>query len=350
MIDLTNPESFKEQDPKNVYDSTGLFADQCEQMVSEYFDAQLYTDEHRALKNVVICGMGGSAYGAHILLSLFQGTIKKPIHLVSDYHLPGFVDENSLVILVSYSGTTEEVLSCAKEAKEKGAKISGYSSGGRLGELLKEEGYPGFSFDPKNNPSGQPRLGTGYIVMGALILLRNLDVIGFSKEDILKAISEVRASQEYIKGEAQRLANSFEQKIPVLISSGHLLGNAHILRNQLNETSKTFSYFEDLPELNHHLMEGLKFPSDKPLKALFLASSHYEDIIQKRWKLTKDVMSKNSIELDDFQPKGQSKLSDSLITLSFGGYFSLYLGLLYGEDPSLIPWVDYFKEELQKIK
>ncbi|MBI2032217.1 MAG: hypothetical protein HYT09_01075 [Candidatus Levybacteria bacterium] len=95
-------------------------------------------------------------------------------------------------------------------------------------------------------------------------------------------------------------------------------------------------------------MEGLKYPKDKKLKILFLESNLYSPIHSKRIKLTQDVVSKNQIEFISFQPQGSTKLSQVLNTLSFGGYLTLYLGLLYGQDPSLIPWVDYFKEQLAK--
>ncbi|MBI2421114.1 MAG: hypothetical protein HYV38_03455 [Candidatus Levybacteria bacterium] len=248
---------------------------------------------------------------------------------------------------ISYSGSTEEVLACVEEAKKRNAKITSFSSGGKLGKILKEK-YPGFTFNPKNNPSGQPRLGTGYILMGTLILLNQLGVISISKEEFQKAIVEVRNSQDDIKAKSQELAKNLQSFIPLLFAAQHLVGNAHIMRNQLNETSKSISLFEDIPELNHHLMEGLKYPKDKKLKILFLESNLYSPIHSKRIKLTQDVVSKNQIEFISFQPQGSTKLSQVLNTLSFGGYLTLYLGLLYGQDPSLIPWVDYFKEQLAK--
>ena len=72
----------------------------------------------------------------------------------------------------------------------------------------------------------------------------------------------------------------------------------------------------------------------------------YSSKIQKRMELTKQVVVKNNIQVLEYAPGGSSSLSQSLNLLSFGGYVTLYLGLLYGLDPSLIPWVDWFKEQL----
>lgn len=350
MIDLNNPSTFKDLDPKDVYGSTGLFASQCQQMLDQYYDSPFYegeNDSYKSASNVLVCGMGGSCYGAHILNSLYFTSLKKPLTVVSDYKLPEFVNENSVIMPISYSGSTEEVLSCVEEAKAKNAMISGFSSGGKLGEILKAS-YPGFTFDPKNNPSGQPRLGTGYIVMGTLILMNQLGVISVSKNEFQKAIDEVKSNQEEIISKSQELANSLKGYIPVIFASEHLVGNAHIIRNQLNETSKSFSAFEDIPELNHHLMEGLKNPEDKRLSILFFDSPLYSPIHKRRIELTKDVVSQNNISHHSYSPAGSTKLSQVLNTLSFGGYLTLYLGLLYGQDPSVIPWVDYFKDNLHK--
>ena len=345
MIDLTNLEEIKKLDPKDVYGSTGLFADQCQYMVDTFFDKALVAKNVSGIKNVVVCGMGGSAYGAYVAQTLFADSAKTPIINNNDYHLPGFVGIDSLIMTVSYSGSTEEVLSCANEAKSKGLNIVGFSSGGDLGDFLKA-GYPGFTFDPRFNPSGQPRLGMGYVVTGTLLLLKHNGIIDFSKDEMEDAIKNARDTQETTKEAAMDLAQKLYGYIPAIFASEHLVGNAHIVRNQFNETAKSFSAYEDIPELNHHLMEGLKNPTDKKLKALFLTSDLYSDKHKKRFELTKDVVSQNSVETLEYKASGETKLAQVLNVLSFGGYLTFYVALLYGQDPSLIPWVDYFKKKL----
>lgn len=348
MIDLNDLTAISNLDPKKVYDSTGMLSSQIRQIVDEYFDQNLIPDEYKSVKNVVICGMGGSAYGGHIVNSLFHDSKLLPIEVNSGYDLPGYVNFDTLVILVSYSGSTEEVLLCHEGAKEKGAKIAGFTSGGKLSEEIDVKTFPGFVFNPTHNPSGQPRLGTGYVVFGTLYLLSKIGAISLSKDEILSALTEFDAQSESIKQEAQRAANELIERIPVIFASEHLNGNAHIMRNQFNETSKSFSAFSDIPELNHHLMEGFKNPANKPLSVLILDSDLYSPVIKKRIELSKIVVEKNGVPALEFNAPGTTKLSQVISTLSFGGYLTVYLGLLYGLDPSLIPWVDFFKEKLKK--
>lgn len=347
MIDLSNVEQIKKLDPKDVYGSTGMLASQCKQIWTEAKNLQ-FPDTYRKIEHIVICGMGGSAYGGHIVKELFKENITLPLYINSDYTLPGFVNENSLIVLTSYSGSTEETVRNGKHAQERGAKIAGITSGGTLAEFLRDGAYPNLTFTPSYNPSGQPRLGTGYIILGTIGLLHQLGVLTVIDQMMQDAIEELEKSQEEIKQIAMQTAKALQGRIPVLFAAEFLEGNAHILRNQFNETSKSFSTFSELPELNHHLLEGFKNPEDKKLSVIMLNSSLYSDIIKKRISLTQDVLQKNTIPLIPFDAKGTNVISHMLSTLSFGSYVSVYLAFLYGLDPSLIPWVDYFKAELAK--
>lgn len=347
IIDLKNSSQIKKLDPKNVLGSTALFASQCEQIWQEgkkiAFDSSF-----KNVWNIVISGMGGSAYGGYVIRALFKDSLKVPLISNNDYHLPYFVNNKSLVIVSSYSGSTEESLASFEEAKQRGTKITGITSGGQLKESLDKIGASYLLFDPKFNPSGQPRLGTGYMVVGLMTLLKNLNLISIARGEIENAIIQLKTSENPTQQKAIEYAKKLKGYIPVIFSADFLNGNAHIIRNQFNETSKTFSAFEDLPELNHHLMEGLKNPKDKKLKIIFLASNLYPEEYKKRVKLTQDVVRKNGIDFIEYKAIGKTKLAQTLNVLSFGGYLTLYLALLYKQDPSVIPWVDYFKEQLKR--
>ena len=121
---------------------------------------------YKNIKNICLAGMGGSALGAHIIRSVYD--ISVPFQIVNDYTLTAFVNEDTLVIVYSYSGTTEHVLSCLKDAKSKNAKVVGISSGGVLIEELKKDNLPFYQFDTKYNTSQNPRLGLGLSISGIL--------------------------------------------------------------------------------------------------------------------------------------------------------------------------------------
>lgn len=347
MIDLNNLEEIKKLDPENVYGSTELMLDQCSQIWEELKTIQ-FPPDYANIQNIVFSGMGGSALGAQVTYHLFKSDLSVPFYINNDYNLPRFADENTLVILSSYSGTTEETLNSAREAISRKCKVIGITTGGELLRILEENNLPYIKINPKNNPAGQPRLGTGYATFGAIAILSKIGVIKITNQDVTNAINFTRNSKDEIKQKAAELAKELQERIPVIFAADFLVGNAHVIRNQFNETAKTFSTYSPISELNHHLMEGLKNPKNKNLTILFLKSNLYSDIIKKRVELTKEVVSKNGVPYLEYETVGDSKLTQALSTLSFGGYLTLYLGLLYGQDPSVIPWVDYFKENLHK--
>lgn len=347
MQNVNALEAIKKLDPRDTYGSTDLMVKQCQAAWDEVNQIEVNFSAE-GLKNIVFCGMGASIYGALVTKALLGLEMQYPSEVVTDYHLPAYVGEHSLVVLTSYSGTTEEVLSCAQEAKAKKAKMLVLTRGGQLAEFAKENNIPAYIFDGKYNPSGVPRLGNGYSILGLIGLLNKAKIIDIEDQEIENAITRLGEKLPEIKGQALREFEVFENKVPVIIAGEHLAGNAQILRNQFNETSKTFSCFYLVPDLNHHLMEGLQFPTVHPLHFLILNSPNYSPKIKKRMELTMDVVKQNGHEMHEFMTSGSTIYEDFLEMLAYGCYMTLFLALRYDQNPAVNPWVDWFKEKLKE--
>lgn len=346
MNNFDDLEAIKKLDPKNTYDSTQKIADQLETAWNQVNELQLTPLEN--IKNIVFCGMGASIYGALVTKSLLAREFSYPTEFVSDYHLPDWVNENTLVVLTSYSGTTEEVLSCAEEAKAKNVKAVVLTHGGPLAEFAKTNNIPAYEFDGALNPSGVPRLGNGYTVLGLLGLLNKLRIIDIEEHEITNAITRLREKFAEIKQQAKTDVENIVNKIPVIIAAEHLAGNAQIFRNQFNETSKTFSAYYLVPDLNHHLMEGLQFPTESQIHFIALHSLNYSDQNRKRMELTVDVIKQNKRDILVFETSGQTVYDDFMEVLVYGCFLTFYLAILYEQNPATNPWVDWFKAELKK--
>lgn len=358
MTNIDNIQEVTNLDKSNAAGSIEMLPSQVKQAWVEAYSID-FPEEYKKAKNIIICGMGGSAYGARIVKSVYDTdpNTKISFELANGYHLPGYASNESLVFLCSYSGTTEETLACSLEAEEKKAMISGVTSGGPLGEFLKEGKYPSYVFTPTFNPSKQPRIGVGYMVVGLLAMLSKLGRIDLKTEDVLDTITyltekgkSLNVSVPSEENEVKTLAKTMNAYIPVFIVADFLEGAAHAIRNPIHETGKQFGLYFTVPELNHHLMEGLKFPIEgrKSLKFIFIESSLYEERNQKRMKLTKEVVEKNGLDTVSVILKSQTKFAQTLELIQLGGWFTFYLAMLNGIDPSPVPWVDYFKKELVK--
>lgn len=345
MIDLNDKNAIAVIDKADAYGSIAYFAKQCKQAWDETQKLS-FPENYKDIDNIILCGMGGSAYAGLIIKALYNNELLVPIELVSGYEIPEYAGKKTLVLLSSYSGSTEEVLLCAQKALERGAKITGVCNGSKLGEFFKINNLPGYIFEATYNPSKQPRLGQGYMIFGHIGILTNIGLLSLTNQLVNTAIALLEQDGKEGESLAKSIAPKLVEKIPVIVASEHLSGNAHVMRNQFNETAKNFASYSLVSELNHHLMEGLNNPKERILTFLFLQSDLYSPIIQKRFTLTREVIEKNNIDVLELRITGSNPLEQMLFGISLGGYLTFYLAVLYGQDPSVIPWVDFFKEKL----
>jgi glucose/mannose-6-phosphate isomerase len=353
---LDNLQRVRALDRSHMADSLAALPDQIAQSYLETQNLKIPTAYRRA-RNIVLNGMGGSGLPGELAEALFSDRLKIPFKIINGYQLPATVNQDTLYIISSYSGTTEEPISTLVAAKRRRAKILGITSGGRLGPLMKKNRIPGYIFDAKYNPCGQPRMGLGYSLFGLLGMLSKAGQIKIDNrtmEELLIFLRrfgrQLNVAKETKHNTAKQIAQFFRGHSPVIVASEFLAGNAHLFRNQLHENSKSYANYFILPELNHHLMEGLRFPAEvRPLiRFLLIESALYLPNNRKRYKVTKKVLDRNRLKHLTYRPKSDRKLIQSAEIMLLGGYTSFYLAMLNRIDPAAIPWVDYFKRELKK--
>lgn len=359
MINLDDRDAvLKIQGGNSVLQSVNALPQQLQQSFSESYSIE-FPQEYKNVKNIIVAGMGGSRFPALILKELFKKYLTLPYAINDDYIVPQFVNENTLFVLSSYSGTTEEVIETAKIAQKKGAKLIGISVGSEVASFLKGINAPVYVFDPIHNPSGQPRIGFGYGVGGHLGLMMKLGFVNLEKDKVDSAIKNLSSLlSSYMlevpkeNNPAKKLAHKIYEKYPYYIVSEFLTGVGNAVQNQTNETAKSISSFRVIPELNHHLMEGLKFPTNHKKMALFVFfySSLYSSPIQKRFQITKEVVEQNGIETVWHELQGKTELEQAFELMGLGSYNSMYLSALYEQNPTAIPYVDYFKNKLKEMK
>lgn len=354
MRKLDSREEIAKIDIKDVLGSIESLPDQCLHAWQEA-DKIHIPNNFKSAKNIVMAGMGGSGLGARVIESVFSDSLKIPFHRVHNYNLPAFVNQDSLVICSTYSGNTEEVISTARQAIAKKAKWIAVTTGGELLDLAKKHQVPTYLINPKHNPSNQPRMAIGYSVVGQLVLVSKTEVIKFTQKDVESMTKAMRSvidnnKVENKESKAKQLANQMKGRIILYISADHLIGAMHTVNNQLNENAKNISVDYQIPELNHHLMEGLKHPAANSgnLIAVLADSDLYAHRIQKRFNITQQVFEKNNINTFVYKTKSSSKLAQAFELIQFGAYSNLYLSILYDQNPAVIPWVDYFKEKLSQ--
>jgi glucose/mannose-6-phosphate isomerase len=351
---LDSRTKIREIDKSNLLGSVESLADQ----ISDAWEATkdlVFPSNYPQVKNIIVSGMGGSNLGSLVIKHLFKDELTLPLEVYPHYHLPGYISSDSLVLLSSYSGDTEETLAAAEQAKTVGAKIAVITSGGKLAQMAHDHHWPMYLINAKYNPSGQPRMAIGYAVFGQLSMFAKMGLVNISEQNILDLVDNLRESSLRLAPEAEDnpaklLAFSAYDKHIIFVAAEHLIGAAHVVNNQVNENAKTLTSEWHLPEFNHHFMEALSYPQLARDTTIFLLfnSALYHKRVQKRVLLTKDLLEQKGFEAHTILATSETKLEQVFEIIQIGEYLSLYLPMLCGIDPSAIPNVDWFKSEMAK--
>ncbi|MBA2613746.1 MAG: bifunctional phosphoglucose/phosphomannose isomerase [Bacteroidetes bacterium] len=297
------------------------------------------------INNIVITGLGGSGIGGTIIYELISDSCKVPIVINKDYFLPAFVDANTLLIVSSYSGNTEETLSAMQQAISKKVQIVCITSGGKVLELAKQHQFD-FIEIPGGNP---PRSCIGYSLVQ---LIKVLVAKGFADKklfsDLEASIALLDKEHIAIKTEAQKIAGKLLNKICVIYSLGTCEGAVVRFRQQINENSKMLCWHHVFPEMNHNELVGWTTKNDSLVVITFHTSFDYGRT-QKRYTVCKPIFEKYSSGVIDIAAKGESKLEQFLYLINIGDWISCYVAELRGIDPVEVNVIDHLKAELAKF-
>jgi glucose/mannose-6-phosphate isomerase len=310
-------------------------------------------ETHRTPRQIVICGMGGSAIGADLMAALVARTSPAPVSVIRGYDLPASVTgPETLVILSSHSGNTEETLSAADQALTRNVRMLAVTTGGKLAQHAQSHGYPLWQFSYVS----QPRAAIGWSLGLQIGLAARLNLAPQLEADLREGIALLREEREHYKATsplasnpAKRGAGQLMGRIPVFYGSGIFAPVAQRWKCQLNENAQVWAQYEILPEANHNTIVGIDFPAEEMSKmaAVFICSDTFDQPrVQLRYKLTNKIYLQYGIMVDQFTPRGQSAVAQMLHAIQYGDYLSVYTALAYGADPTEIVPIMMIKEQL----
>ena len=288
-----------------------------------------------SINKIVVCGLGGSAIGGLILKS-YLSKVKVPVHVVRDYDLPAFADASTLVFTVSYSGNTEETLSCYKQAVERGCVVWAITSGGRLSEIADNKVII---------PSGlQPRAAVGFLFFPMVTLLYSSRVIDITNDELNEMISILKKVPDF-KDKGNQIANVIKNRTPVIYSSTILEPAAYRMKCEFNENSKHPAFYHVFPEMNHNEIVGYPHMDRKNFTAIFIRDNFDNDRIKKRMDIIKGIIEKK-VDVVEIQTQGKHFLSRIFSAIYLGDWASYYLAVYHREDPGPVDVIQDLKAKL----
>ena len=301
---------------------------------------------------VVVCGMGGSAIGADLVLAATP-ELHLPAAVVRGYELPAWAGQGTLVVAVSCSGDTEETLACAEAAAARGCPVVCVASGGRLAGLANERESPLVRV-----PGGlQPRASLGFLATAVLATLQACGICRPRDADIDETASVLRAGDEAFGirrgedgpgNEAKALARRLHGRLAVVYGAGLAAPAARRWKTQVNENAKAPAFWAELPELDHNELEGWASVPHMTAAAqvVLLEDELGAERLRRRAELTAADLSSRGVAVARVASRGSSALARVFSLVQLGDYVSLYLALLYGVDPTPVSAIAGFKRRL----
>jgi glucose/mannose-6-phosphate isomerase len=295
---------------------------------------------------LAICGMGGSAIGADLAAAAIGARARHPIATIRGYELPPWVGEDTAVLCSSYSGNTEETLSCYEAAGKAGAKRIALSTGGKLADAARADGVPVIGV-----PSGmQPRAAVGYMAVCSVEVAALTGVTPSLRSEV-EAAAELQRALAAEWGPdapddslAKSLARTLRGSISVTYGAGLTTPAARRWKTQINENAKLHAFYAELPEADHNEICG--WASGEPLSVVFLDDTTLHPRLRRRIELTAEIARDGAKAVEVVESRGESAFERVMSLVFLGDLMSVYLAALDGTDPMPVAVLERFKVEL----
>jgi glucose/mannose-6-phosphate isomerase len=304
-----------------------------------------------AVRDVAICGMGGSAIAADLVAGAYAERLRRPVAVVRGYGLPGWAGEDTLVVLSSYSGNTEETLTCGMDALDRGALVVAVTSGGKLRDFYGEQGVPVIPAPP----GFQPRAAMMHLLVPLVVTLGRLGVIPDPAADLdATRAACVAAAEAYgpdapqAENPAKQLAAALRGTVPLVYGAESTAAVAYRWKCQLNENAKVPAFSAALPELDHNEIVGYEGMGrlGEQVAVVMLREARQHRQVERRFELTRELIEPGLRATYSVMGEGEGQLARVLDLALLGDFTSLYLACLLGVDPGPVDIIERLKDRL----
>ncbi|AWX58995.1 bifunctional phosphoglucose/phosphomannose isomerase [Brevibacillus brevis] len=305
------------------------------------------------IENIVVLGTGGgSAASVNLIKSYLFDELQVPLQLNQGYTIPAFVDEKTLVIVVSHSGNTEEVVSGYEAAIAKGAQSAVITAGGKVLEMAREHNHACLLV-----PGGMmPRIVLGYIFLPILAILTKLGLISDKRAEVEETIAlfeewkHIYGTDSPIeKNEAKQIAIEMDGLIPVVYGTLPFFdAPAWRWKNQLGENSKLMAFWNAIPSLHHDEAVGWDSPSALLKGVHFTLIRDLEDSEKttQRVEISADILRERAGGVRVVHSHGVSRMARLFSIVYLADFVSLYAALIRGVDPTPVEVINLFKQKM----
>jgi glucose/mannose-6-phosphate isomerase len=307
------------------------------------FESNQETVNFENVKHIVFAGMGGSGTIGDIFSSILSKS-KIHVNVVKGYLLPTTVNSETVVIVVSVSGNTEESLSIIESAYKKKCKIIGFSSGGKLLEFCQKNKIEHRMIKKYHSPRAS---FTSYLYTMLKVLYSSLKI---NQEDIFESIKELEKKCQKINSSnlnkdnpSLNLANWIEG-IPIIYYPFGLEAVAIRFKSVLQENTKSHVMIEDVMESSHNGIMAWEKPSS--VKPILLRGKDDSDKTKQRLDIFSEYFKKNNIEFKQITSIEGNIISKIVNLIYVLDYASIYIAIERKTNPTPVNSISFIKSKL----
>jgi len=294
---------------------------------------------------VLVCGVGGSAIGGDLAAAVLGERLTRPLATVRAAALPSWATAEWTVLCSSYSGETEETLSCFAAAEELGARRVVASTGGALVDAARAAGDPVVGL-PGLLPA--PRTAVAYMTVCAAEVAARAGAAPRIAAELEAAAGFLEQEKDELQQRATAIAAQLADCAPVIYGAGPTVAAARRWKTQANENAKLPAFFSELPESDHNEICGWAGAGDgdPALAAVLLEASDQDPRDGRRFELTAAAIEAGGAPAVRVRSAGATPSEQVLWAVMLGDLVSLALADALGVDPLPIEAIDTFKAAL----
>jgi glucose/mannose-6-phosphate isomerase len=298
---------------------------------------------------IVVAGMGGSASGGDLLAACAAETLDIPVLVHRGYGLPAAAGRDTLLLAVSYSGETVEVLSAVDAALARGVPVVAVTAGGALGARADRLGLPRVTL-----PAGlMPRMALGYLVFPVLAVLAGCGAPVATAREVDEALEVLAAQAEELGPDrptdgnaAKRLAHAIGDRLPAVYGGPLTAAAAYRWKTDLEENAKVLAVAGAVPAMNHNEIEAWGGPAARQRHVVLLRDEGEPPEIARRFALMREMLGPAAGGVSETWARGGGRLARLLSLAYMSLWVSFYLAMLRGVDPWPVPMLEEVKRRL----
>ena len=309
------------------------------------------------IRNIVMLGMGGSGIAGDVVAAAFNDEIPVPVNVLKQIRTPEFVGPDTLAIAVSYSGDTEETVSMASSAVERGAQLVVVTGGGELGSIARDAGALHLPC-----PQGfQPRAAIGALVAPIVVTLFRAGLIPSGHANLVTAQVQLARRRDRCvdtvtgaANPAREIARLLGRTIPIFYGGGALGGvAAYRWKCDVNENAKAPAFWNQYPELDHNEICAWGQHGDVTRQLITLIELRHgfeHERLQHRFDFTREIIDECLYQVISVEAEGDGRFAQLIDLIYMGDWVSSYLALQNDVDPGPIDAIFDLKSRLSKVE